>query len=89
VGRETVERAFREAYAAEPFVRLTPEPPELRAVVGTNFADVHVTCGDGVACVMVVSDNLGKGMAGTAVQNMNLMLGLPETTGLRFAGAGL
>ena len=89
VGKDVVERAFREAYAAEPFVRLTPEPPELRAVVGTNFADVHVTCGDGVACVTVVSDNLGKGMAGTAVQNLNLMLGLPETTGLRFPGAGL
>jgi LysW-gamma-L-alpha-aminoadipyl-6-phosphate/LysW-L-glutamyl-5-phosphate reductase len=86
---DAVERAFRAAYGAEPFVRLTPEPPEVRAVVGTNFADVHVTMGDGIACVTVVSDNLGKGMAGTAVQNMNLMLGLPETTGLRLPGAGL
>lgn len=88
-GASQVEAAFRAAYGEEPFVRLSPEPPELRAVVGTNFADVHVTPGDGVACVTVVIDNLGKGMAGTAVQNMNLVLGLSETTGLRFPGAGL
>ena len=44
---------------------------------------------DGVAVVMVAIDNLGKGMAGTAVQNMNLMFGLPETTGLRRPGLGL
>lgn len=89
VGAERVSATFREAYGEEPFVRLTPEPPELRAVVGTNLADLHVTVGDGVAVVTVVIDNLGKGMAGTAVQNLNLLLGLPETTGLWLPGAGL
>lgn len=88
-GAEAVSAAFRQAYGEEPFVRLTPEPPELRAVVGTNLADLHVTVGDGVAVVTVVIDNLGKGMAGTAVQNLNLLLGLPETTGLWLPGSGL
>jgi len=89
VGTEAVDRAFREAYGQEPFLRLTSEPPELRSVVGTNYADLHVTHGDGVAVVTVVTDNLGKGMAGTAVQNMNLVAGLPETTGLHAPGMGL
>jgi N-acetyl-gamma-glutamyl-phosphate reductase len=40
-------------------------------------------------CVSTAIDNLGKGMAGTAVQNANLLFGLPETAGLRRAGAGL
>jgi N-acetyl-gamma-glutamyl-phosphate reductase len=79
----------RSAYAGEPFVRLVPDVPELRAVVGTNFADVGVTAQDGVAVVTVAIDNLGKGMAGTAVQNMNLVCGLDETLGLRRTGLGL
>jgi len=44
---------------------------------------------DGVAVVLAVIDNLVKGMAGTAVQNMNLMLGFDETAGLRRPGLGL
>lgn len=88
-GPEAVTATLREAYQDEPFVRLVPEPPEVRAVVGSNFADVHATTGDGVAVVTVAIDNLGKGMAGTAVQNLNLLLGLPETTGLRLPGLGL
>ena len=81
--------AFRTAYGAEPFVRLVPETPELRAVVGSNFADIAVLAEDGLAVVMVAIDNLVKGMAGTAVQNMNLLCGLDESTGLRRPGLGL
>jgi N-acetyl-gamma-glutamyl-phosphate reductase len=80
---------FRDAYGAEPFVRLVPDTAEVRAVAGTNFADVGVVTREGVTCVTVAIDNLGKGMAGTAVQNMNLLFGLDETVGLRRAGAGL
>ncbi len=86
---ELVRGAFRAAYAAEPFVRLVPETPEVRAVTYTNLADVGVTVRAGTVCVTVAIDNLGKGMAGTAVQNMNLLCGLDETTGLRRAGGGL
>ena len=89
-GREDAAReAVRTAYVNEPFVRAVPEAPEVRAVAGTNFADVGVVAKDGVACITVAIDNLGKGMAGTAVQNMNLLFGIPETTGLFRAGAGL
>ena len=55
--------------------------------MGTNFADVGITAADGVACVTVAIDNLGKGMAGQAIQNMNLLCGLEETAGLLVPGA--
>jgi N-acetyl-gamma-glutamyl-phosphate reductase len=86
---EAAARSFVDAYGEEPFVRLVPETAEVRAVAGTNFADVGFVAREGVACVTVAIDNLGKGMAGTAVQNLNLLMGLPETEGLRRAGAGL
>ncbi|MHC5010755.1 MAG: N-acetyl-gamma-glutamyl-phosphate reductase [Planctomycetota bacterium] len=86
---EDVAALFAAAYRDEPFVRLREDPPELRAVAGTNMADVSVTIRAGTAVVNVAIDNLGKGMAGTAVQNLNLLFGLDETTGLAFPGAGL
>jgi LysW-gamma-L-alpha-aminoadipyl-6-phosphate/LysW-L-glutamyl-5-phosphate reductase len=88
-GSGDAQAAFRSAYEKEPFVRLVPGTPEVRAVAGTNFADVGVTTRDGATCVTVAIDNLGKGMAGTAVQNANLLFGLDETAGLFRAGAGL
>ncbi len=73
-------------YAGEPFVRLYPAGslPDLRAVNHTNFCDIGVVFDPASGRGVVVSaiDNLGKGAAGQAVQNMNLMLGLPETAGL-------
>jgi N-acetyl-gamma-glutamyl-phosphate reductase common form len=76
------------AYAGRPFVRVLAAPPELAAVVGTNFAHLHATARDGGREVLVVAaiDNLVKGAAGQAVQGMNLALGLEETAGLTFAG---
>ncbi|MGQ0552812.1 MAG: N-acetyl-gamma-glutamyl-phosphate reductase [Planctomycetota bacterium] len=84
-----VHTAFQQAYAREPFVRMVPSEPELRGVVGTNFVDIGLTTRDGLAVVLLAIDNLGKGMAGTAVQNLNLMFHLPETLGLRRPGLGL
>lgn len=84
-----VRAAFESAYGDEPFIRLLDENVEVRASMGTNMVDVAVTPGDGVAVVTLALDNLGKGMAGTAVQNLNLMFGLPETLGLDRPGAGL
>jgi len=86
---EEIRAAFSEAYADEPFVRAHDKPPELRASLGTNRVDYCVTPGDGVAVVTLALDNLGKGMAGSAVQNMNLLFGLDETAGLDRPGAGL
>jgi N-acetyl-gamma-glutamyl-phosphate reductase len=79
-------RIYEERYRGEPFVRLF-EPgrvPDLRSVRHTNFCDlgVKVDAASGRAVVVSVIDNLVKGAAGQAVQNMNLMLGYPETAGL-------
>ncbi len=79
---------FRDAYRERPFVRLLDQPPELTHVIGGNYALLHVAqSADGREVqVMVVIDNLVKGAGGQAIQAMNLSLGLPETSGLRFGG---
>jgi N-acetyl-gamma-glutamyl-phosphate reductase len=86
---ERVAPVLSAAYGDEPFVRIVDGAPEVRSVVGTNLADVGVEVGDRIAVVMVTIDNLGKGMAGQAVQNLNAMFGLDETTGLFRPGGGL
>ncbi|MBV9612490.1 MAG: N-acetyl-gamma-glutamyl-phosphate reductase, partial [Acidobacteriaceae bacterium] len=77
---------YEEAYAEEPFVRLYApgKVPDLRAVVHTNFCDIGFIFDASTqrATIVVAEDNLLKGAAGQAVQNMNLMLGFPETQGL-------
>lgn|SRR5487761_2028714 len=77
---------YQEAYANEPFVRIYPpgQAPDLRAVTRTNFCDIGVRCDAGTGRVAVIAaiDNLVKGAAGMAVQNMNLALEFPETEGL-------
>ncbi|WP_297913064.1 N-acetyl-gamma-glutamyl-phosphate reductase [Thiomonas sp.] len=77
---------YEDFYAGEPFVDVMPagSAPETRSVRGANVlrVAVHRPQPDTVA-VLVVQDNLTKGASGQAVQNMNLMLGLPETAGLR------
>jgi N-acetyl-gamma-glutamyl-phosphate reductase len=77
---------YQKRYASEPFVRLYApgQAPDLRAVAHTNFCDigVHYDAASGRAVVISAIDNLVKGAAGQAVQNMNLALGYPETAGL-------
>jgi N-acetyl-gamma-glutamyl-phosphate reductase len=79
-----VREALDRAYAAEPFVRLRTEPPQVRDVVHTNFCDISSTVDRHTRQLILLStiDNLVKGAAGQAVQNMNITLGLPETAGL-------
>jgi N-acetyl-gamma-glutamyl-phosphate reductase len=78
---------FETRYAGEPFVDVMPagSMPETRSVRGSNVARiaVHRPGGGDMVTVLVVEDNLVKGAAGQAVQNMNLMFGLPETAGLK------
>ncbi|MEO1752144.1 N-acetyl-gamma-glutamyl-phosphate reductase [Thiofaba sp. EF100] len=81
---------FEQAYADEPFVDVMPPGslPETRSVRGANTCRIAVyrpTGGD-VAVVLSVIDNLVKGASGQAVQNMNIMFGLPEDAGLRTIG---
>ncbi len=78
---------LRAAYAGEPFIRVLdrPEDVTLHGVVGTNLCHLGVTCHpeDGGRVVVVSAiDNLVKGAAGQALQNLNLMLGQPQQTGL-------
>lgn len=77
---------YEEAYAGEPFVRFYApgKTPDLRSVQRTNFCDIGFVFDSGSQRAVIVAaiDNLGKGAAGQAVQNMNLMLGFPETEAL-------
>jgi N-acetyl-gamma-glutamyl-phosphate reductase len=74
-------RAF---YANRPFVRVTDKPPHTKWATGTNLVFVSYACDPArnLVIAMGACDNLGKGAAGQALQNANLMSGLPETTGL-------
>lgn len=77
--------AFRARYATERFVVLTDaRPPEIRDVAGTNDCAIGWTLDarSGHAVIVSVIDNLGKGAAGQAIQNMNAMMGWPEAEGL-------
>ena len=74
---------FEEYYAASPFVFHSDEGISLKEVVNTNKAILHLELHNGYVHISSAIDNLVKGAAGQAVQNMNIMFGLPETTGLR------
>jgi len=82
--------ALTEAYAREPFVHLLPEGrwPSTGATLGSNAAQLQVAADPHAGRAVVVSaiDNLGKGAAGQAIQNANLMLDLPEPSGLTSHG---
>jgi N-acetyl-gamma-glutamyl-phosphate reductase len=70
-----------------PFVRLVENSPDINWVKNTNFCDIAVHANGKQIVVFSAIDNLVKGAAGQAVQNMNLMFGLDETTGLIFTGS--
>ena len=81
-----LQRLYEERFAGEPFVDVMPpgSHPETRSVRASNVCRiaVHRPQGGDTAVILSVEDNLVKGAAGQAVQNMNLMFGFPETTGL-------
>lgn len=80
--------AFTDYYATAPFVRVVDGMPRLKSVVGSNFAHIGLATANDTVCITVVIDNLVKGAAGGAVQWMNRLLGLDETTGLMQSAAG-
>ncbi|HLK89412.1 MAG TPA: N-acetyl-gamma-glutamyl-phosphate reductase [Polyangia bacterium] len=92
VGDAEIAALYEAAYAKEPFVRFVRERlPEVAAVAGSNYAEVGFTLGPAsgatrTLAVVSATDNLIKGGAGQAIQNMNLMLGLPETASLEDPG---
>ena len=90
IAPEEARAHYAARYGDEPFVRLLPpaEWPETRAVRQSNRCDLSVTTLHGGRTLLVVAalDNLVKGAAGQAIQNLNLMLGWPETMGLPVEG---
>ena len=81
-----VQRWYEQFYHGEPFIRVLPPTalPKTSTVAGTNDCEVAVRVAEGgrLAIAMAAIDNLGKGAAGQAVQNLNVMLGFDETAGL-------
>jgi N-acetyl-gamma-glutamyl-phosphate reductase len=81
---EEIRAVYAEYYANEPFVRVVDTPPHTKWTTGTNLCLIYPTLDQRTGRLMVVSclDNLVKGAAGQALQNANVLTGLPETTGL-------
>ena len=80
---EDIIEAYKEFYKEAAFTHYSEKAIDLKQVVNTNKALVHVDCFDGKILVTSAIDNLLKGAVGQAVQNMNLMFGIDETAGLR------
>jgi len=81
----TLRDLYESTYDGAAFVRLLEGPPDLRAVAGTNFCDLHVVARGEQAAILAALDNLVKGGAGQAVQNLNVMMGWQERLGLATA----
>lgn len=79
-------QVFEKAYAGRPFIRISDEPPNINWTKMTNYCDLSLHVSGREVAVFSAIDNLVKGAAGQAVQNLNLMCGFDETTGLEFPG---
>jgi len=83
---EEILKVYQKFYQEAPFVRIFEPPnlPEIKVVAGTNYCDIGFTIDERVGKIKIISviDNLLKGAAGQAVQNMNIMSGFPETEGI-------
>ncbi|MDH5695225.1 MAG: N-acetyl-gamma-glutamyl-phosphate reductase [Dehalococcoidia bacterium] len=84
-GDKELRQLYLDFYKDEPFVRIVDFPPHTKHTSGNNLCLVYPTIDHRAGRLIVISciDNLIKGAGGQAIQNMNLMLGLPETTGLQ------
>jgi N-acetyl-gamma-glutamyl-phosphate reductase len=83
VSEENIIRMFTEFYADAPFVHVTEKNLDLKQVVNTNKCLIHIEKHEDKLLIISCVDNLLKGASGQAVQNMNLLFGLDETSGLR------
>jgi len=83
-GAEEVRQLYLDFYKDEPFVKVVEFPPHTKHTWGNNLCLIHPTIDHRTGRLIIISciDNLVKGAAGQAIQNMNLMLGFPEVTGL-------
>ena len=83
-GKEEVRQLYQSFYQGEPFIRVVDSPPQTKHARGSNLCLIHPTIDVRTGRFIVISciDNLVKGAAGNAIQNMNLILGFSETAGL-------
>ena len=81
-----LKKKYEDYYHDALFVRLVEDTPRLAAVAGSNFCDIAVHERAGNVVIMAALDNLVKGMAGQAIQNMNIALDFGEAAGIRFVG---
>jgi N-acetyl-gamma-glutamyl-phosphate reductase len=86
MSKNKVHKLYKEFYKGAPFVKVVNTPPQTKQTWGNNNCLIYPTIDTRTNRLIVISciDNLVKGAAGQAVQNMNLMLGIPETSGLDF-----
>jgi N-acetyl-gamma-glutamyl-phosphate reductase len=86
VSRDVVRKLYEDFYKDEPFTKVVNTPPQTKQTWGNNTCLIYPKIDTRTNRLIVISciDNLVKGAAGQAVQNMNLMLGIPESTGLDF-----
>lgn len=84
IDKKKIVDIYKDLYKGERFVKVVDTPPQTKQTLGTNFCLIHPTVDTRTGRLIVVSciDNLVKGGAGQAIQNMNLMLGFPESTAL-------
>jgi len=85
VALSRIREQFLSYYQAMPFIRFRSESPQIADVVGTNFCDLAIHVHGQNVVILAAIDNLVKGMAGTAIQNMNIRCGFSETAGLMHA----
>lgn len=88
VNDEQLKKLYAQFYKDHPFVRLRDQAPSLKDVRGTNLCDLFVTYDERTNRILIISviDNLVKGSAGAAIQNLNLMFDLDESAGLNTIG---
>ena len=82
VSQQQLDELYQQYYSGEQFVRLRKEPPAARDVANSNFCDICPVVTRGRIVVFSAIDNLIKGAAGQAIQNMNIICGLEESAGL-------
>ena len=83
--KKMVNQVYEDYYSNERFVKILPDPPSTKHTLGSNSCIIYVTVDERTNTFIAISaiDNLIKGAAGQAVQNMNILFGLPEDEGLR------
>ena len=82
VDEASLVKLYKEAYGESPFVRIRNTPPELKWVINSNFCDINISVKEKKVVITSAIDNLVKGAAGQAIQNMNKLYGWDESLGI-------